>query len=65
MVADNKQVTDTESDKKSELALRTEGGSGKALVFLRVKHTTKILQFLEQSFTVNFWGKPVLRLLVF
>ena len=51
---DNKQVTDTESDKKSELALRTEGGSGKALVLLRVKHTTKILQFLEQSFTVNF-----------
>ena len=53
---DNKQVTDTESDKKSELALRTEGGSGKALVLLRVKHTTKILQFLEQSFTVNFGG---------
>ncbi|MCR4306847.1 MAG: hypothetical protein NUV42_02650 [Candidatus Yonathbacteria bacterium] len=51
---DNKQVTDTESDKKSELALRTEGGSGKALVLLRVKHTTKIFQFFEQSFTVNF-----------
>jgi len=51
---DNKRVTDTESDKKSELALRTEGGSGKALVLLRVKHTSKILQFLEQSFTVTF-----------
>lgn len=51
---DNKQVVDTESDKKSELALRTEGGSGKALVVLRVKHATKILQFLEQSFTINF-----------
>jgi len=55
----NEKVEDTESDKKSELALRTQGGSGSAMVSLEIKHADKILQFMKKSFTVQF-GEEIL-----
>ena len=54
-VLDNKQVTDTESDKKERVGAPYRRRERERFwSSLRVKHTTKILQFLEQSFTVNF-----------
>ncbi len=50
----NKEIDDTESENKNEIVLRTNGKSGASNISLSIRNLSRILQFNDNSFKVNF-----------